>query len=210
MKTIVPACLGGMFLLLGGTLQIQAQSASPPEFIHARVTVTNINFVLAVDIPANSGTNTIWDIGSVPGGGVADTWYDDDIHGSFRLRNSGDLSAHIYVVAERHTGFDPWGGLPTIQPTPFVPSMDEKFGMAFATNVQDLVPNWQVFDVLIDTEPNRVGTRMGFIPPGEQMLFDLRYYAPNPCCLPQGPVQFRLAFYALDMDNSGNIPPAIP
>jgi hypothetical protein len=189
----------------------QAQSSSPPEFIQARVTITNINFVLAVDIPDNAGTNTLWDIGTVPAGGVADTWYDDDLHGSFRLRNAGDLPAHIYIVAERHNGFDPWGGLPTIEPTQIVPSNDEKFAIAFATNVEDLLPDWSVLALLIQSTPNRTAGNMGFIPPGDYILFDLRYYAPNPCCVPiSNPVQFRLAFYALDMDNPSNIPPPGP
>jgi hypothetical protein len=196
--------------ILACCVTAHAQSSSNPEFIQARVTVVNINFVLAVDIPANSGTNTLWDIGTVPGGGVADTWYDDDVHGSFRLQNSGDLSAHIYIVAERHDGFDPWGGLPTIDPTPLAPSTDEKFAIAFATNVEDLLPDWNILDLLIESAPNRTAARMGFIPPGDYILFDLRYYAPNPCCVPLNPVQFRLAFYALDLDEPANIPSANP
>ena len=62
--------------------------------------------------------------------------------------------------------------------------------------------------VLIASGPNRVTSNMGMIPPGERLLFDLRFYAHNPCCVPvSNPVQFRLAFYALDMDNPANIPP---
>lgn len=210
MKNSNLSWLGGILLTLALCQAAMAQGWSPPEYIHARVTVTNINYVLAVDVPDNVGTNTLWDIGEVPAGGVSDTWYDDDVHGSFRVRNAGDLSAHIYIVAERHNGFDPWGGLSTLEPTPFVPSSDDKFGIAVALNVEDLLPNWQVLDLLIQSSPNRTARRMGFIPPGDYILFDLRYYAPNPCCVPLNPVQFRLAFYALDEDDPMYIPPGGP
>ena len=201
---------GGVLLALALCHSATAQSSSPPEYINARVTLTNVNYVLAVDIPDNVGTNTLWDIGTVPAGGVADTWYDDDVHGSFRLRNAGDIPAYIYIVAEEHFGFDPWGGLTTMEPTPFVPPVDDKFGMAIALNVEDLLPDWQVLDLLIQSAPNRAARGMGFIPPGDYILFDLRYYAPNPCCITPGDVQFRLAFYALDMDSPAMIPPPGP
>ena len=180
------------------------------DYIHALVTVTNSQGILAVEIPDNVGTNTLWDIGTVPAGGVADTWFDDDEHGSFRVRNAGDVAAHIYIVAEPHSGSEPWGQYPYAMPTPVVPPTDAEFAMAFATNIMDLLPTWQVLDLLVEQGPPRTAANMGFILPGDYILFDLRYYAPHPCCAATETVQFRLAFYALDTDNPDYIPPPAP
>ena len=137
----------------------------------------------------------------MPRGGTADTWYDDDVHGSFRVKNAGDVYAYIYVTAEQKSD-GPMGPGNSIEPTSALPTFD-KFAVAAATNPMDLLPTWNLLNVelLPDLQGGRV---LGQIFPGEYILFDLKFYAPMESPVPDA--RFRIGFYALPSSNPSMIP----
>jgi len=147
-----------------------------------------------VDLPANYGSNTVWQIGEVPAGGVADTWFDDDVHGSFRVRNSGDTKADIWIVAEDDRGVNPFAGT-GLRPTGALPTF-EYYALACATNVEDLLPDWQLLDQVFS--PDEVGAVLGRTLAGDYILFDLKFYAPeNPPSGTMNDYRFRIGIEAI-------------
>jgi len=156
-----------------------------------------------VDLPANDGSNTVWQIGEVPAGGVADTWFDDDVHGSFRVRNSGDTKADIWIVAEDDRGDNPFEGM-GLRPTGALPTFD-RYALACATNVEDLLPDWRLLDQVFS--PDEVGAVLGRTLAGDYLLFDLKFYAPeSPPSGAMNDYRFRIGFYAAPWDGT---PPSL-
>jgi hypothetical protein len=161
---------------------------------------------LAVEVPPTAPYGVpVWHLGSVPEGGVADSWYDDDRQGSFRVRNAGDVAAYIWITAEQDRGDSPLNGYGGMAPTNCLPSPDhERFSLAMATNCTDLLPAWELLDTQIDYE--RTGRLLGWARPGEYLLFDLKFYAPLNGTAMQTNL-FNVGFYAIEEENPDPFPP---
>ena len=181
--------------------------AQDQDYIYCKVFVTNSSGHLAVDLPGNP----TWDLGVVAQGGVADTWYDASGKASYMVKNSGDTWADIYITAEANDDDGPFAGSdPTIPVTVMLPSPNA-YAMAFATNVMDILPAWNLLDIPLANSMMMPGslTQVGKLLrektlPGEYTVFDLKFYAPT---MVQGDYIFRVGFYAIAV---GGDPQTIP
>ena len=182
---IVSLMVLSVFCLAGGT---RAEGTS--EYIYCEVELQESTGNLAVEIPENYGEYSVWLLGEVPQGGVADTWFDGDELGHFRVRNAGDTNAHIWIVAEEGSDMEgPFSGN-TIPPVAHLPTRDG-YALAFATNLMDRLPDWHLLDNVFAVG---AGAHLGFLLPGDYLLFDLRFYAPT---RDSGGRIFRIGLYAV-------------
>jgi hypothetical protein len=187
-RTLLILVTVSLMLGLSGTAFAQT---SYVEHIDCQVTIEPTTGTLAIEI---IGSQT-WNLGSVPQGGVRDTWYDDGVHGSFTVKNAGDTNAYIFVATEG-------GGIP---PTTSLPTAGN-YAMAVATNIADALPSWQMLDNSYSY--SRTGRLLNRALPGEYILFDLRYYAPESV---SGMDMFRVSLYAVaEMDPIDLPPPSGP
>lgn len=84
----------------------QAQDTYKDGVIYCKADVLNTPFkILSVSLPASNGYSdysgnpcTVWNIGEVPPGGVADTFFSDKGPGAFQVKNDGNRGAFLYVV----------------------------------------------------------------------------------------------------------------
>lgn len=192
----------GVFALCG------IAAGQTPDYIYCKVSVSNAMGVLAVDLP---GTAT-WDLGTVPQGGVADTWYDAGGKASYQVKNSGDTSADVYITAEANNNTGPYSGWGSVlSVTNALPTTD-CYALAVATNVMEILPAWNILNLPLAysmMQPSRM-TQAGrclkeATLPGEYIVFDLRFYAPTSGA---GDYCFRVGFYAVPVGNDpdGEIP----
>ena len=168
-------------------LAANAQSPQMDDYIHCAVELVDSMGNLSIDFAPNFGDLTVWDLGEVPEGGTADTWFDDDGPGSFVVRNSGDVPAFIWLVAQEGDGgtWPPeWNS--SIGPTNALPT-GRNYAVAYANNFDDLVPDWMLFGVWFDYQ--FVGQPLDFARPGESLLFDLKFFAPDEYPFPAPPVE---------------------
>ena len=178
-------------------LQMVALSALAVTVAGSAQAKTNVYIDCQVDILYSSGllalelSQPTWILGPVAQGGVKDTWFGQATHGKFWVRNMGDTNAAIFITAEGS-----FGPPDAISPDVQVPPAPDRFAMAVATNVTDLMPVWNVLNQNYGfPPPTRVGRYMKVLVPGDYMLFDLRFYAG--IGLPNGPGKnFRLGVYA--------------
>lgn len=174
------------------------------DYIYCRAEIVESTGFLAVELADSPGqTNTLWNMGTVPQGGVKDSWYDGG-PGTFRLKNTGDTQAHIWITAEMPDGNDPIGEGFFMLPTNALPTGD-RFALAFSTNVQDVAPSWNLLNrnYWPDQPPYDARPESTFRPfskalAGEYVVFDLKFFAPQQ--LPSGPdrYSFRIGFYAVE------------
>lgn len=69
------------------------------------------NTVVSVSLPPTEGYYdnrgnpvTVWNVGKVPAGGVADSWHGEGGPGRFTARNTGNVRAYFYVTTQRVNG----------------------------------------------------------------------------------------------------------
>ncbi len=145
-----------------------------------------------------------WNIGDIWLGGVADTWYDGG-PGKFRIKNVGNIPAYVHIIAASadesmpHWEANDGGGFRHLWPTDKTPpSAPEQWGgppempfnwyaLAVAVNVLDVAPRWNVLNQFldagmyggIDVAPFSFGRVLGKAQPGEHIVFDLKFWAPQ-------------------------------
>ncbi len=131
------------------------------------------NYLLSVELPPTPGYTdpdgnpvTIWNVGNVPAGGVADTWHDGG-PGYFTVRNTGNVGSFVYVVGIARNEYNdvPAGGTWDYQavlghlfgygppqlfprPEPFTPESygGETYHLALTTDVTARAPTWRSLD----------------------------------------------------------------
>jgi hypothetical protein len=152
--------------------------ADESDYILCGVEIVGAGGTLAVELDDTPGygAKTVWDLGSVPWGGVADTWDDDDGKGSFKVKNVGDTWADIYITAEEDGGSsgNPFPGS-SLSPTNALPTTD-RFALAVTSDMTPMVPSWDLLDLMI--RDNQSGRMLGEALAGEYIIFDLKFYAP--------------------------------
>jgi hypothetical protein len=142
-----------------------------------------------------------WNIGQLPLGGVADSWYDGG-PGKFRIKNSGNVACYIHIFAASDlesynhatSGWQPYGIQPTDRVPPAPPSWadwpqatnEPWFALAVAVNVLDVAPRWNVLDQFLPHSneygfdiSHTFGKVLGQAMPGEYLVFDLKFWAPQ-------------------------------
>jgi hypothetical protein len=142
---------------------------------------TNVYINCQVDVQWSFGTlalelsQSAWDLGAVPRGGLKDTWFGEPTHGKFWVRNTGDTNAAVFITTAEGTNM--FG--PNIFPSPQVPPTPSEFAMAVATNIECVVATWKVLDHVYIPQFGApiCGRYMRVLMPGDYMLFDLRFYA---------------------------------
>ena len=77
----------GLLMAVATVASAETVTTSVNAYIHCLVALSEVqssNALLSVDLPETQGWDgeTVWLLGDVPCGGVADTWYDDDGPGS--------------------------------------------------------------------------------------------------------------------------------
>jgi hypothetical protein len=162
---------------------------------------------MSLEIPADPNYGVpYWNIGRIPIGGVADSWYDGG-PGKFRIKNTGNVPAYVHIFAASesemmsHDGWTAWM-MPTDKTPPMLPSgWDPEWGghhlpwyaLAVAVNVLDVAPRWNVLNQFYysfdhdspypEPPPMNVsptfGRVLGRAQPGEIMVFDLKFWAPQ-------------------------------
>jgi len=162
--------------------------AKTNEYINCQVYIEWSTGTLALEL-----SQSTWDLGSVPNGGLKDTWFGEATHGKFWVRNAGDTNAAIFITAEISTNGN------TILPSTAVPPEPPFFAMAVATNVEAILPAWNVLDQSYVSHA-RVGRYMKVLMSGDYMLFDLRFYA-GAGLPPNSDRTFRVGVYATSSES---------
>ena len=100
MKRILPALLA---LSLAANVQAEEYKDG---VIYCKATIASSDTeVLSVYLPPTPGCvdhqgspTTVWNVGNVPSGGVADTFFSDKGPGAFQVKNDGNRAAFVYVI----------------------------------------------------------------------------------------------------------------
>ncbi len=100
MKRTLPALLA-----LALAANVQAQGYYKDGVIYCKATVANSgDKILSVYLPPTPGYTdyqgtpaTVWNVGEVPAGGVADTFFSDKGPGAFQVKNDGSCAAFVYI-----------------------------------------------------------------------------------------------------------------
>ncbi len=155
-----------MVLMTGLTMAFagSVHAAKTNEYINCLVDVQVSTGKLALEL-----SQSTWDLGSVPQGGVKDTWFGEPTHGKFWVRNVGDTNACIFITAEPGTNG------PSIIPDVNLPPAPYSFAMAVATNITDVLPVWSLLNQT--SGGPAVYRYIRTLGAGDYMLFDLRFYA---------------------------------
>ncbi len=130
---------------------------------------------IAIEIPTEPNYGVpVWNIGTLPVGGVADSWYDGG-PGKFRIRNAGNVPCYIHIIAVSHMEMiqegawmegrvtnpgakgwlEPTDRTPPMRPSDADgiadPSLDDMpwYALAVAVNMLDPVPRWNVLNQLL-------------------------------------------------------------
>lgn len=183
-RCCLAAAITGMFLANSG------MAGTITNYVWCQVLVTNTTGRLAIEV-----TPPTWLLGSVPAGGVRDTWTQGG-PGKFKVTNSGDVPAYVHVV----TGTD--GGPYPLFPAGSLPVSNNCYVMAFATNVTGLLPSWNLLDKDYpfgwEGGNPAYGAVVANLLSGEYVLLDLKFWAP-PTTMGMYPLQnqsFRVRFEA--------------
>jgi hypothetical protein len=131
--------------------------------------------LLSVSLPETPGAVdengwpvTLWNVGDVTAGGVADSWHAEGGPGRFTVRNTGNVAAYVYVTTglwpgvDRGIGtLDGWEHLRYIYPNselgefprptprmekPNVGMWRESYHLALSTDVTAKAPTWRSLD----------------------------------------------------------------
>lgn len=176
-------------LVLGavGTVSAQVTTNNAYVFCKARITEPGEwgNPVLSVTLPPTPGYTysgpwgdtpiTVWNVGDVAAGGVADTWHDGG-PAFFTVRNSGNVNAYVYVTGMSRSEVDSdsndykyvlqslgvdwsYGSIQLLhpRPTPFpapvefvgnTPAEDfhQSYHLALTTDATAIAPTWRPLD----------------------------------------------------------------
>lgn len=68
---------------------------------------------------------TIWNVGDVPAGGVADSWHGEGGPGRFTAKNTGNVKAYFYITTGSSQSYSPMQNAWTGQVTPLPNVMNE-------------------------------------------------------------------------------------
>ena len=113
---------------------------------------------------------TYWNLGTVPPGGVADSWHSEGGPGKFVAHNNGEAGAYVYLTSSGNSYCDRWDGdganlndiydeadefmgTNSIRPVPSLRYLknqskyeEESYCLAFSKDVTAKVPTWHMLD----------------------------------------------------------------
>ncbi len=180
-RVCLAAAIAGMFLATEGM-------AGGSNYISCQVFVTNTQGRLAIDVTPSS-----WLLGTVPAGGVRDTWTQGS-PGYFRVTNIGDIPASVRIITGPGVGGD------NLFPTNGLGRIDSYYALAFATNVTSLLPPWKLLDTSY-TSPwggssPAYSASLAPLLSGEYVFLDLKFWAPQSWVTTPHNQYFRVEFEA--------------
>lgn len=161
MKRILPALLA-----LSLAANVQAVEFKDGVIYCKASVVETTDTILSVYLPPTSGyvdcqgnPATVWNIGNVPHGGVADTFFSDKGPGAFQVKNDGTCAAFVYVTTGNGDWYDDgqlyydslqsiFGVVSRLDPQPADIYRDgipyrEGYRLAVSTEVTGKVPDWR-------------------------------------------------------------------
>lgn len=211
------SCAAGALLVLAGFVgDTAAQETKIDAIVYCKAIITPsgdmTDPVLAVELPPtpgrvdpNGNPVTIWELGEVAAGGVADSWHDGG-PGLFQVRNVGNVSAYVYVTAmsaaefmnepsfvwEWVFGSDPMSSHPRPQSRiaevpgePVAPPEGMSFHLALTTDVTAVAPTWSPLGHCSYYQngvpywlDRQCSAYLAWMPAGEYQPFDLKFWAP--------------------------------
>ena len=105
MKTKMIKCAALAATILAGVGAYGESTSNAVVYCTATIVDNGGNDFVSVTLPPTEGCYddqgnpvTIWNVGNVPRGGVADSWHEKGGPGHFTARNTGSVGAYLYVM----------------------------------------------------------------------------------------------------------------
>lgn len=184
-QLITGGALAATVLTLGSA---QAEERNPYEgIVFCKATIVSggdpfsevsITLPFTQGCGAEFGSYTYWNLGSIPGGGVADSWHSKGGPGRFVAHNNGKVGAYVYLtswagdyqflggemseVGSVFESREEFEASETILPTPSLQGRNsDHYCLAFTRDITAKIPTWHMLN-MFTTEGNFAMNGVGY------------------------------------------------